>query len=92
MPLSSVKGASQGEVFQALSTFEQCLAQEDLLASRNLSRLSSPTARHKVHVEGLQRMTHSYRRVVEAIQNAANGYEAGLVKTTPEHVGILLGL
>ncbi|EST07420.2 Conserved oligomeric Golgi complex subunit 6 [Kalmanozyma brasiliensis GHG001] len=90
--LSSVPGARGAEVLGALTTFEQCLAQEDLLTSRNLARLASPAARHRVHIAGLQRMTQSYRDIVEAVQDRTNGYEDGLVKTTPEHVGILLGL
>lgn len=92
--LSSVTGATQAEMNRALTRFDQCLTQDDLLSPKGLEALASPTARQTVHITALQRLTESYARLVEAIESPQNGYESTkqMIKRRPEAVAILLGL
>ena len=93
--LASTPGTRHAEVAQALRKFDSWLAKDDLLTPKGLARLASPSARQTVHSTALKRLTQSYARLVEAIQDAQNGYDdttAQLVKTTPGQVSILLGL
>lgn len=95
-PLSNIAGASRQEVVSALQRFEQCLSQDDLLTSRDLDRLASPTARQNVHRTALRGLTESYAQIVDKVLDEKCGYQkvadGEMVKRRPEEVAILLGL
>ncbi|TKY87588.1 hypothetical protein EX895_003602 [Sporisorium graminicola] len=94
-PLSTVPGATQDEVVQALKRFDECLAQDDLLTTAEMARLASPSARQTVHGAALRALTRRYGELVQAVNDAGNGYdlESGrLVMRSPELVAILLGV